>query len=579
MTEHSAPKTNILSRIDLETALYGLLFILAALLRLADLDARPLNLAEAGRALDALRLAQGQAASSAGSPLLLHGTAVSFFLFSANDFTARLFPALFGAAIVLLPFFWRRRLGHLGALIASILLAFSPLTLFASRSAGPEVFVIGSAMAFLTGIMGFADSGNPRHLYLSAAGLALLLASGPGAYFALLVFVVAGVVAYLLSRRQGFAGEIAARLRESAPALRMSGLIFAGTALAAGTLFGFNLQGLRGFGDTLTGWWQGFGGGAGLPWFSPALWVAFYEPLAVVFGVIGGVRAIHDRDFWGSLLLGWAAGSLAMLMAWPVRASGDFLLVSVPLVLLAGKSLAALLEDVRAKWQGVQDGVFLAVFAVLSVYVYLQLAGFADVVDPTRARAFATLAWVGAGLLIVLSVADGLIVGVAGALRNAELGVAVVALMVTFSGAMSVAYNASGRSAELLDPAPTSPAVRQLVADAGTISLRRLGDERELPVTVMAAEPDALAWYLRGFRHLDVRGDAGGAATADIVIAPEGIQPKLEGGYSGQGYDALLDYRLKPMSARDWWRWALWRIRPTTALERVVLWVKAVSSE
>src|SRR5919198_677763 len=59
-------------------------------------------------------------------PWQFHWTALIYFLFGDSDFTARLAPALFGTALIGLPYFLRRELGRTGAIVASVLLAISP---------------------------------------------------------------------------------------------------------------------------------------------------------------------------------------------------------------------------------------------------------------------------------------------------------------------------------------------------------------------------------------------------------------------------------------------------------------------
>ncbi len=123
MTDKPEVQNSLFARMTTETAIYGALLLVSLMLRLVDLDARPLSSAEAAQALGAWQLAQSHEPVTVGSPLLTNGTAFLFFLFGANDFTARLLPALFGALLVLLPYFWRERLGHEGAFLAAVLIA------------------------------------------------------------------------------------------------------------------------------------------------------------------------------------------------------------------------------------------------------------------------------------------------------------------------------------------------------------------------------------------------------------------------------------------------------------------------
>ena len=52
-------------------------------------------------------------------PVLFHMTALFYFLFGANDFTSRIYPALLGVLVVMMPLLFRRWLGKWGAILAS----------------------------------------------------------------------------------------------------------------------------------------------------------------------------------------------------------------------------------------------------------------------------------------------------------------------------------------------------------------------------------------------------------------------------------------------------------------------------
>jgi len=66
-------------------------------------------------------------------PFLFHVTALVYALFGASDATSRLVPALFGVALVGLPYLLQRWLGRLGALLSAMMLLISPVTLYYSR--------------------------------------------------------------------------------------------------------------------------------------------------------------------------------------------------------------------------------------------------------------------------------------------------------------------------------------------------------------------------------------------------------------------------------------------------------------
>jgi len=66
-------------------------------------------------------------------PILFHMTALSYFLFGDNDFTARLYPAVLGVLMVMFPLLFRRWLGRWGAILASVMFLISPLVLYYNR--------------------------------------------------------------------------------------------------------------------------------------------------------------------------------------------------------------------------------------------------------------------------------------------------------------------------------------------------------------------------------------------------------------------------------------------------------------
>ena len=66
-------------------------------------------------------------------PILFHMTALDYFLFGDNDFTARIYPAVLGMLMVMFPLLFRRWMGRWGAILASIMFLISPLILYYNR--------------------------------------------------------------------------------------------------------------------------------------------------------------------------------------------------------------------------------------------------------------------------------------------------------------------------------------------------------------------------------------------------------------------------------------------------------------
>src|SRR5512136_103129 len=141
-----------------EKAVYIGLALLALALRLAALGAYPLSDAEAGQALVAWRILQGQPVGLAGySPLVVTLNLVSFLLLGSSEFAARLGPALLSVPLVLLPYGLRRYLGRTGALAAGALFALSPTVLYFTRTVDGDIGVAVGGLALVVGLFNWLE--------------------------------------------------------------------------------------------------------------------------------------------------------------------------------------------------------------------------------------------------------------------------------------------------------------------------------------------------------------------------------------------------------------------------------------
>ncbi len=104
-------------------------------------------------------------------PLQFHLIALSYFLFGASDFTARIPAALFGIATISMAWYWRRYLGKTGGLIAGFLMVISPLMLFYSRYVREDSYAVFSGVLMLYVILRYFETGARKYLYLLAIAL------------------------------------------------------------------------------------------------------------------------------------------------------------------------------------------------------------------------------------------------------------------------------------------------------------------------------------------------------------------------------------------------------------------------
>jgi uncharacterized protein (TIGR03663 family) len=187
---HNPSKTR---RWDL--AILATILTLAAILRFWDLGARAFHGDEAITAGFSWQLFDGRGYVHnplTHGPFQFLGTAFVFILFGDSDYTARLLPALFGTALVALPFFLRRYLGRSGTIATALLLAVSPTLLYFSRFAREDIYFAFFTLAMFICVWRYLQETHRRYLYLFAALLALSFATKETAYI-----VVAMLLVYL----------------------------------------------------------------------------------------------------------------------------------------------------------------------------------------------------------------------------------------------------------------------------------------------------------------------------------------------------------------------------------------------
>ncbi|MCC6704124.1 MAG: TIGR03663 family protein, partial [Thermomicrobiales bacterium] len=168
--------------ITLETLLYLILFAIAAFTRLHDLGHGALHHDESMHAYYSWRYLEGfgyRHNPLLHGPLLFHLTALGFFLTPESDATARLMPALFGIALVMLPWFLRgpRLLGRWGALSASAFLLISPSIFYYSRHLRHDMFTVTLTLLLFICIVRYLETPERRWLITGAVSTALLLAN------------------------------------------------------------------------------------------------------------------------------------------------------------------------------------------------------------------------------------------------------------------------------------------------------------------------------------------------------------------------------------------------------------------
>ncbi|HLF78556.1 MAG TPA: flippase activity-associated protein Agl23, partial [Dehalococcoidia bacterium] len=139
-------------------------------------------------------------------PFLFHITTAIYFLFGDSELTARVMPALFGTALVGLPWFLRRQIGMRAVLIAAVLLTVSPTLLYYSRFDRNEAWMAFWTLGMVVCVWRYLEDQKPVYIVALAGLMAFSFASKEVTFITvaiMLVFIDLMLAVELGKRRAG----------------------------------------------------------------------------------------------------------------------------------------------------------------------------------------------------------------------------------------------------------------------------------------------------------------------------------------------------------------------------------------
>jgi len=299
-------------------------------------------------------------------PLRFYLTALMYVVFGDTDFTARLAPALMGAAMI--PMCWglRKQLGRGAALVAAIFLAFGPSFLYFSRFAREDIYFASLTLALIVVIWRGIDHPRRYHPALIGILLALLFGTKESTFITLFAMGTFFIFAFAIPdwRR--------ALLRAlTVPGWDGWGWFVAAFAIVYTLLFTTFLthpSGIDGLYDGLDYWLGQHEVRRGNEPFEFYTWIlTTIEWPMLILGAIGAVSLWKRNTMFAAFLVwyfvvslivySWAGEKFAWLVLHPL----------LPVILLAGAGLQAIWQA-RGAWRAV--GYAFATVAL--VYVFLS---------------------------------------------------------------------------------------------------------------------------------------------------------------------------------------------------------------
>jgi hypothetical protein len=541
-----------------------------------------LSPAEASEALGSWSLWQPAVAGAdwpPGSPAYTGLTALLTQLIGDGDGAMRLLPALFGVAIVLLPRLLRHRIGRLGALVASLLLAVSPTHTMASRTAGGvSVAVFATLLVAIAWIRlqeswqveGGDGPAARRWLTVFFVALGLGLSSAPLFYGG----VVTALLGWLAQRVVGpstFGLWPPEGLRPSRPVWQGAALAGVVTFLGAASLFMLFPAGLGAAARLPADWLRLFSlEGDALVWLSPILGIGRYESILLALGIGAILWATWRSEALPTFLTYWFIGGLILILLQRGQMS-NLLLLTLPGYLL----IALLLDSLFQRTAGRPAGWLLLGLMVAGATIYIHLIAFLrqslfapdDYSHLYFAAVVLAAALFGAYYVAMLD-------------RRAAVQGTVGAVFILFTAlSWSTAWWLSHHGAN--DPRDrwvgraADDEIHLLGRTLRQFSFQAGYGANGLPVLSTVDNP-TLRWHLRDFANARFEGGIPEETTVEAIITPLGAELGLPTEYTGSDFGVTrpeMEHLLSPLDTLRWW--AFHQSPILLQEERMILWLRS----
>ncbi len=263
----------------------------------------------------------------------------------------RLVPALFGIGMLGLLLNLRSRLGNVGTLTATALVALSPGMVFISRDFIHEMLLVFFTLWLVVCGLRFWETKRTRHLLLAAVAAALMISTKETAPISLAALGIGGGCALALTpaRHKMIAAEWGSWWRIGRLALAALALFFTSCLLLYSSFFSNYPQGIRDAVTTYTYWARTGVSQNTAPWYTYLAWLLREESPIFLLGTIGAALALIRRRNRFAIFAGtWAFALLAAYSILPYKTPWITLNMILPLCLVAGHA-AQELWDARAK--------------------------------------------------------------------------------------------------------------------------------------------------------------------------------------------------------------------------------------
>ena len=367
-----------------------LAFLVGLGLRLWRLGSMRFTLAEAQIAQSTWQMALGKAAELPGNMSYAGLSALLYYVFEPSFFFARLMPALFGSSLILVPWFWRDRIGKKAALLLAIGLAIDPILLSFSRQIVTPIFVVA-------GLAWAATALKYKRPVLTGALLALAFLGGYSFWMVALI----GLVAYLVLPKNETQSVDLTPFRSKSFLLPFL-TSFAISLAVISSAFLLHTEGLGGIAAGLVDFVHIFANAYELPVYQPIIIAIAYSILPLIFSFWSLVDYMRAKQPVRNLpfLIGWGLSLLLCMLLG--RQDLGMLVFAAVFAWLGVATHIANIIDTKPEAREVVFGVMVFQVVILG---YLQMVSrrLISVPSNTQDFRFAALAVLAGILLLVIT--------------------------------------------------------------------------------------------------------------------------------------------------------------------------------
>ncbi len=520
-------KSNWLARVTIGDALFALIVLGTAVLRLYNLAAIPLADSEALQALAVWHFWQpsGMAdAAGIGSPLYFALTAPLSQLVGFSDVTMRLVPAFFGIALVVLPRFLQHRIGAVGVLVASLALAVSPLNMLLSRTVGGDAAALSAILLIAIAFIRYQETAASKWLYTLAAAVGLGMTTSTLFYSGLITLVIAG----LIQSKFGMAlFENESLVKPEVPERNTAVIIGILVFLLSATLFLWNFIGIGDAARLLGDWFSTIFATTDRAIADPLFALGRYEPMLLVLGIPTIIWTVWRSKSFATANLYWLMTILLLI----VIRRGDMTtaaLVTIPGYLLIGMFAQMILAGQVGKNALLVGIGFFVAFGVIAINIgrYVRAATYAPQEIQFLLIALLTI------IVIFMTVYMLAMSDVSAIYQGTILALLTFYVVVQWGIAFQMANYYANDPRERWVTAGTDEGVHVLARTVLDIS-RQVTGGTEMLDAISVVDSPVLAWYLRDLKGLQLGSALPATAVHDVIITPENANIPFTDSYTG----------------------------------------------